>query len=398
MLRTATALPCESTTQLHVERTGINLESLLFKLPDSLIRANVLPGVEKSSSLAAFARSSFYTHKLAQPELDQRGIEKLFAHIVNGQPDEVKMMLDANPHLTLIKRKTRNKKDEVIKNKAGQCFTVQGKTVYQIAFGEEDIEIAAMIKSVIVKVADEEEGRAQYNSQFPPGWEEAEKKKWAPIFAQLNTIAEVVRDAKPGDIISSGDPEYKLTVREESEVAHALAQLRSLLDVMLNEPVTTGRHFNPNLPLQAFKIYNDHYGDYFGNDSRDPRALLFLQQVIGYSERLFPANYMQAACESFHNTAEKLKRGEPQRRSFKFEVFNRHSNTWVQVDLDPLSVSRLGFDFAIYRGRADVCGGRAVTRIAGMSGLASLCQSKTDCAMHLFYVDVKRQNFLIWFR
>ena len=217
-----------------------------------------------------------------------------------------------------------------------------------LALGEEDTEIAAMLKAAILKVADEKEADAQYYAQLPEGWEKTEEERWSPVFAKLDALTQADRKATPGvDIISSGDPEYKLTVREESEVAQALADYKSSCDAMLNKPVTTGRHFNPNLQQRAFQIYDDHYEDYFRNDWSDPRAMLFWQRAIGSTERLFPANtYRQHVTGSIipkKNCV--LANRKDGHLNLSYGILRR--GLWVPTDFYPRGESRLGFDFAI---------------------------------------------------
>ena len=147
---------------------------------------------------------------------------------------------------------------------------------YQMALAVEETQMVEMIKALLIEVAGEQEANAQYNAQFPGGWRNAEEKRWAPVFAQLDTLTQAISDAEVGDITSSGYPDYQLTVTSTGfKVAEALAQFRSLLNATLNDIVTTGRHFNPDLLHQAFKTYDDHYHDYFGNDYSDTRAMLF---------------------------------------------------------------------------------------------------------------------------
>jgi hypothetical protein len=217
----------------------------------------------------------------------------------------------------------------------------------------------------------------------PQNWEEEEKAKWAEIFNQLETLTQAIRHAAPGDIISSGDPEYKLTVREGSAVAVALAQFRSLLETTLNEIATTGRHFNPNLLLQAFQIYDDHYEDYFGNNWDNPRAMLFWQQVIGTIQRLMPVNYAQAFCSGLLSTQEKLQKGDAQGRTLAFEVY-RSGSGWQAAPFYPLTDSRLGFDYAIYAGHGGTLGRRGVCWLTAVCrAWQGLCQSKTACVQSL---------------
>ena len=185
-----------------------------------------------------------------QPSLNQRELE-LFDHILGGEIAEVKKMLDTHPHLSLVKYAAQEEK--ITTNKGGQCIQIQGKTAYQIALGEEDMEMATILKACIVKIADEKEATAQYNAQFPEKWDIYEEEKWIPLFIQLGKLTNALRDAKSEDIISSGYPDSKLTIKLESETAIALANFKSAWDAILNEPITTGRHYNPSLLLRTFK-------------------------------------------------------------------------------------------------------------------------------------------------
>ncbi len=316
----------------------------------------------------------------------QENLKHLLDAILRGDPIAAQKMIKEYPILLLEKLEEK----DFVTACSGQKSAK--KTPYQMALAEEDTQMAAMLKAQLIFVADAKEADAQFNEQFPKGWEVDEQKRWQPIFGQLDTLTQAIRHAAPGDITSSGHPEYKLTVRKGSKVAIELAQFRSLLDATLNEIVTTGRHFNPDLLQRAFQIYDDHYHDYFGNDWSDPRAMLFWQQTIGYIERLFPANYVQAACDGFYNTEEKLRSGTPQARSFKFEVYHSGRGAWAPADFYPLSSSRLGFDFAIFaRGAAaGGCGQGVAGLSAGMRTACdalrpfrSLCQSKTASLQNL---------------
>ncbi len=179
-----------------------------------------------------------------------------------------------------------------------ECKAIRGrsghsasKTLYGTALATGDTELAAWLKSKLIEVAGEKAANDQYNAQFEEGWKEEENKKWDPIFKQLNVVTEAIRtaDLKNGDIVSSGHPAYEVTVKAGSTVETALLKFRSLLDATLKDGATTGRHFNPDLLYQAFKIYDEHYHDYFGNDWEDPRALAFWQLVIGYTDVSCPS-------------------------------------------------------------------------------------------------------------
>jgi hypothetical protein len=149
-------------------------------------------------------------------------------------------------------------------------------------------------------------------------------------------------------------------VREGSAVARALQGFKLLLVATLNEIIRTGRHFNPDVLQRAFQMYDNYFADIY----TDPPALLFWQQVVGYIQRFLPANYMQAFCdEGLSITEEKLRKGEPQGRSLRIDVWDSHRNNWSTVNIYPLSSSSLGSDFAIY-GRSQHCAGVHLTSAA----------------------------------
>jgi hypothetical protein len=238
--------------------------------------------------------------------------------IVQGDPDTALKMTETYPILLLEKLE---EKDFVI-TRSGQKSAQ--KTPYQMALAEEDTQIAAKLRAQLIIVADEKEADAQFDEQRPKDWEVDEQKRWQPIFDQLESLTQAISTAS-GDITSSDHPEYKLTIREGSKVAIELVKFWSLLDAMLNEIVTTGRHFNPNLLLKAWQTYDDDklYQKYFGGRWDDPRALLFWQKVIGYDgiQRIMPGNYVQGFHDWLDNTVKKLQNGEPQDRSTRFEVY-----------------------------------------------------------------------------
>jgi len=328
-------------------RAGRGVAPVLLT-PKAVIQTNEVPYLD-DRSLAAFARSSLYASQLTQTQREQRAIKKLFNHIVEGEMAEVEKMLKTNPHLASIAWRGEEAKEEktVIRNKAGQRILAQGKTAYQLALGEEDTQMAKFIKDRIVEVASEEEADRQFRAQFPEGWEEAEEKAWKPLFTQLTALNDAIRDSVVGDIVSSGYPEYKLTLRAGSAVGQALNRFTSLLDAKREEIATTGRHFNPKLLLQGFQEYEDRE-DQFGDDWSDPRALLSWQRGIGSIEkRLMPANYWQAFSGGIYDTTENLKKNAPQGREFTFDIWNPAENNWRRVPFSYFS-ALVGVDIGIY--------------------------------------------------
>ncbi len=336
-----------------------------------------------NSSLGSFARTSLFANHLAQPVLDQRlmnELKELFGHIREGNFIEVKKMLDANPRLSLAKWKAAKEEEKIITNKADQRIYVEGKTGYQFALGEEDTEMAKIFKEAILKVADIDEANKQFGAQYPDGWEKDEEKEWKPVFAQLEMLTQAVRTATPEDIISSGDPEYKLTVKPGSTVEKLFKDYTDSLNKRLKEVVTTGRHFNPNLLLGLFEKYDKHFAD-FGNRWDDPRAMFYWQRVIGQAQHLMTANLVQAFCdpEGLNAAAEKLRTGAPCARSFKFKSYDSASSAWIPTDFYPVAAAGLGSNFALFDGRR--CAGAG----AGLLGCATLCVFEA-------YVNQKQQS------
>ncbi|MBV8802158.1 MAG: hypothetical protein JO131_04210, partial [Gammaproteobacteria bacterium] len=240
----------------------------------------------------------------------------LIKFIVIGDIENTKAIIAKNPLLLT------EELDEKFKGTApsGQIFN--NMTAYRTALSVGDSQMAKWIKAELIKVAGEDVAYKQYQEQFPKGWELEESNKLKLILSQLDTLTNAIKDSKPDDIKSSGDPQYKLTVKEGSAVAIALKEFTLQLNALMQQKVTTGLHFNPRLLGQAYKIYETHFKDYFGNNSKDPRAILFWQQVIGKIQSVLPVNYVQALCNGMVTTGENLKNNIPQGRSFKMKVFN----------------------------------------------------------------------------
>jgi hypothetical protein len=355
-------LPCDITTlpiasnliKAALARAGIHLPPVLqipaFQYPDLL-------KIHDLSSLAAFSRSSFYAHKLALPELDERSnqqdLEKLFNHILKGDPDEVKKMLNINPRLALIRRKPCDKKAEVIKNEGGQCIAVRGKTGLMLAEGEEDSEIAALFKAAILDVADEKEARAQHQAQFPKteaqDWEADEEKRWATVIEKTMAAFKAAAEAylSLGDIVGGRSSQYNLTVRPQSKIHLALTELIQSCNDILNIPVTTGRHFNPKWAQRVFTTYEDIV-KFCKKDANDPRAVCSWQRIVGRMQCLFPANYLQADCNDVpEDITAMLRKKKPQPRLLKVCVRSSTENLIHSQDGWRMSYGLLGVDFAI---------------------------------------------------
>jgi hypothetical protein len=276
------------------------------------------------------------TQKLAR-------LRVLLTAVVSGDPDKAKAILEQDPSLLYEKLE----EGQFVTAPSGHKFNLKP---YQAALSVDDTQMAEMVKSYFAKLHDEKEADKQFGEQCPKEWETAEEKKWKPILDQHDNTLRTICDSKNGDIISSGDPDYIITVKKGSPVEQELLEFWRLLDATLNEVITTGkRPFNSNLLSKALQLYDDekNYEDYFGGRWDDPRALLFVQQVIGYNgiQRIMPVNYVQAFQDGLANTTQKLQKQQPQGRSTRFEIY--HSGNLVPLDFYPLQLRGYpGFNIA----------------------------------------------------
>lgn len=264
---------------------------------------------EKKEDKTTASTPAFFKSPPSAPKELEKDLQQLLEHVVDGNPTEVANMLKANPQLLLHK---------------GRADEYSGRplegTAYQIALAVDDTQMAALIRTHLIKTADEKTADAQRLEQLPDQWEKEEEKSWAPIFKQLTTLAAVIH-AHPTDI--STDKSRAVSIKEKSPIETALILFRSQLDNILKNPPRTGRVFNQDLLLQALKTWGELCKKYSASDNR---RLCFWQQVIGYIHRIMPINYMQAACDTFKKTAKKLAANEEQGRALSLELQSGTNN------------------------------------------------------------------------
>ena len=350
---------------------------LVLQLPEAVLKKHVLANLDKKS-LVAFGGTLFPAYQITQPLFDQERVKQLFTHILNGEIDEVKIMLAANPGLASLQWKG----EKIITNKGGQQIYVEGKTAYQFALGEEDNEMIALLKDCVIKVSDVKEALTQLNEQFAEGWEVEEEKRWLPVVTAQEKLHQAIRDAKVGDITSSDYPRYKLTIREDSEVYIADVEFRMAFQTIFNTPIKIGRHYNPKPQQLGWDNYYDDRVNRYNNNWNDPRAMLLWRRCIGYNQRFMPANYAQAFCGvGLFQNVERLENGEAQSRSLTLQIYDSVLHKWATQDLYPLLDSvGPGFDYSY--------GSVGVGGELGWEGATSwifqnLCQSKIALVQNL---------------
>jgi len=264
-------------------------------------------------------------------------LKSLLRHIVSGEPDEAKAILEKDSSLVLGKLEEK----DFVTAKSGHKFNLYP---LQAAVSVFDIQMAEMIQSYFF------DKKEAYKQLKQCEWDKKDEEKWEPIFEQRDTLAHTIRDSKSHiNVIETNYPNhhYTVTVEKGSLVEKELFKFWGLLDATLNEVITAGkRPFNYDLLLTTLEIYEDKLKDYFGGWCDDPRALLFVQKVIGYDgmERFMSINDVQGFQADVSITAEKLRTKAPQGRSTCFEI--HRSGQWVPVNfypLQPRSCSSFGF-------------------------------------------------------
>lgn len=152
--------------------------------------------------------------------------------------------------------------------------------------------------------------------------------------------------------------------KTSDEEEKALQVLRDYLKLDPNELIT-GKHFNHNMLIKAYELYEKYYVQFGGWDS--PKNNLAWRNVIGYLQRFLPACDAQVMAQGLWGVAEN---GDPLRRSLEFRY-----DRGVFVFPLPVGASGLGYEYA----------GGALARPAAGGGRAR-------CPTRLYetYVNQKR--------
>ena len=338
-------LSAESITNYHklinkaLLRAGINQPTAALEKIPKAVHEQVLLSYLDNKSLAALAQSSSLLHKDTKTTLQKKELAKLLQHVIYGEQEEAEAMLKAHPAL-LLKKGT-------VTDYSGR--KIQG-TALQLALGAEDAEMCEMLAPYFARLADgQAEYVKQYREQFPENeakQEKQEQKEESPDIGALKNLIQVIGAS-----------------HTDAECEPALEAFREFLKP--KGIIKSGNHFNAELLLTAYQLYDANYDHFGGWNSR--KNNLCWRKVIGYIQRFLPACYAQAFCQSLYNHVDC---GRKLRRSLEF----RYDSGCFFFPL-PVSQSGLGFDYAILRGR--VREGPAAGRAAPFGALLPnlLCQA-----------------------
>jgi hypothetical protein len=180
--------------------------------------------------------------------------------------------------------------------------------------------MAEMIVRYLIALPDgEEKKNVQIREQFPEGWEIVEELKAKKDSEVLHKVVQRIEKSKT-------DKEAELFI---DAFKYYLEQQKARV-------IKTGKHFNIQLLVEAFKLYEEKFDLLGGYNS--PRNNLFWRKVIGTIERYLPACYAQAFCQSIKS----IVCGNKLNRSLKF----KYSPTVIFYPLDSNPEFRLGVDYA----------------------------------------------------
>jgi hypothetical protein len=291
-------------------------------------------------AICNFAKTSrrFFSLFSEERRLISLLLNKFLLHVVRGEQEEAESLVQIFPELLLLKGKVTDYSGREIEG-----------TALQIALGAEDVRyhenevcMVEMLEKYFKKIPnDEAEKIKQIKEQFPPGWEKIEAERHKNDMQALHQVVEAIAKAPEGD-----------------ECEEAIQAFRNYLAP--KRVIKTGKHFNTQLLVEAFKLYHNkkrgyQFGGYNGHKNE-----LFWRKVIGYIERYVPANLAQALCQDPQYIVEHKKK---LRRSLKFRYYHARGSFYP---LDSDNYTRLGYRCAVDGGvDGDCCpigywGGQAV--------------------------------------
>jgi hypothetical protein len=264
------------------ENAAHNREQLLFGLPNELLQK-----INEELPLSDQARLAAASRRLFNPNVIKaasKQVHKLLTHALWGEKAEVLAMLEKDPGLLL------------------QTGTVEGiyggkhkdRTVYQLIIGAEDYDMEKDVRKLFDRLPNGEAERAkQFKGQYPDDYDPDQYEKY-------NFKALV-------DIIAT-DPCRDYDATEPS--AHATqTKLEAFRDHFTPKPTdefTTGKHFDMRIFLDAIVAYDEHFNDF----KNDVQRSMYCRFVMGYLQRLFPANAAQAFRQGLANVVDENRQRE----------------------------------------------------------------------------------------
>ena len=274
-------------------------------------------------------------------------------HVARGELEEAKAMLDQNPRFVL--------QSGTVMTRAG--LTVCQKTPLEVALGEGDPEMAAMIMS--------------YFSQFEGGEREKEKQleRYRPLIEHmqnqkpydLTKLIELIKNSSAKDVTAA----LHKDMEHDSNLRDALIQFRK--DVNLSIVKKPQMHYNYQTIIHALEIFDREWDNlYRASGNNYDKCDLVWRQVIGYLQRGLPAVDRFAFARGLYDLVEnKMK------MSLERNVEYKYGNGSFPDTSSGEDLAGLGFDYGIWAGGG--CGrrgNRVATGGVGVSLVTKLMSNK----------------------
>ena len=241
-------------------------------------------------------------------------------HVARGELEEAKAMLDQNPRFVL--------QSGTVMTRAG--LMVCQKTPLEVALGEGDPEMAAMIIS--------------YFSQFEGGEREKERQleRYRPLIEHmrnqepydLNRLIEIIKNSSAVDVTAALNKDME----HESKLRDALIQFRK--DVTPGIVKKPQMHYNYQTLIHALEIFDLEF-DNLRLASGYNHDKLVWRQVIGYLERGLPAIGRFAFARGLRDLVENKM---PLERKVAFKLTDNSFPDTSSGD----DRKGLGFDYGLY--------------------------------------------------
>ena len=330
----------------ETETKSITAESL-SRLP-KVTQMTILSYVTKADGMNKHYSQFFKKDLLAERivRADLKAVKAILKNTMTYAPDTLRSLLVTK---------------KIVKSDSGLPST---GAPLQLALGAQDPEMIDTIQEALRTLPEGEELiNAQRAEQFPGDWEEAEKKTWAPILSAMKDVFTEL-ERSPNEAVTCDAKEKKFTIHCP-ELKTTLETFRGLLAKKMQECVTTGRHFNPALWLDAFREYDDEAAWEKRGGWNSTRNNLAWCQIIGFIQCFLPAVDKMATAQGIYYIVEDH---ESLKRSFKF----RHEpdvSIYPGLEKDGWV---LGENFAVCERRACVATGSCAGAM-----LENLYRSKT---------------------
>ncbi len=265
-------------------------------------------------------------------------LARLLRDIVQGRPMKVNATLEKYPWLILY--------ESTVKDYAGYTITA---TPYRAALCCQDPQMTELIQKHMIAHVGPEETLKQWKAQFPRGWERAELKRWQPLFKQLRVLDKVIRQFS--EVSISMQDQDKVAVIEDSKVAREYEKFMLFLEATRNDPIKTGRTFNPQFMQKVARILDERIADDRNNYLNAspffvcPKHLKFelafcWQRVFGVTQCFVSSADAASFIDSLDTV--KLRTNQPQNRLMKIKDDRLREYSMFPQD------GGLGVAYAIY--------------------------------------------------